>query len=94
VGVPGDHLVPGRFGFGQAGARVEEPPVADRVFEAVEEPVREGPGLERLAVLAPVDGPPDPVPGSGAVAELLDLGDDTMLTARLREEIQRHLSRA
>ena len=81
--VPGDHLPLGGLGFGQAGARVEGPPVADRVLEAVEEPVGEGPGLERLAVLAPVDGPPDPVPGPGAAAELLDVPEPDVVTVHL-----------
>ena len=44
--VPGDHLPLGGLGFGQAGAGVEGPPVADGVLEAVEEPVGEGAGLE------------------------------------------------
>jgi hypothetical protein len=61
MGVPGDYLPLGGLGTGQAGARVEGPPVADRVLQAVEEPVGEGAGLERLAVLAPVDRPADPV---------------------------------
>ena len=33
VGVPGDHLLFGGLGFGQAGAGVEGPPVADRVLQ-------------------------------------------------------------
>jgi electron transfer flavoprotein alpha subunit len=41
----------------------ERPPVAGGVLEVVEEPVGEGLALERLAVLLPVDGPPDPVWG-------------------------------
>ena len=81
--VPGDHLVPGGLGVGQAGARAEGPPVADRVLEAVEEPVGEGRGLERLAVLAPVDGPPDPVPCRAAVAELLDVPEPDVVTVHL-----------
>ena len=80
MGVPGDHLALGGLGLGQAGARVEGPPVADRVLQAVEEPVGEGAGLERLAVLAPVDGPADPVPGCGAVAELLDVPEPDVVT--------------
>ena len=45
------------------GAGAERPPVAGGVLEVVEEPVGEGLALERLAVLLPVDGPPDPVWG-------------------------------
>jgi hypothetical protein len=80
MGVPGDHLPLRGLGPGQAGARVEGPPVADRVLEAVEEPVREGAGLERLAVLATVDRPADPVPGSGARAEFLDVPEPDVVT--------------
>src|ERR1039457_312464 len=83
MGVPGDHLASGGLGFGQAGAGAERPPAADRVLEAVEEPVGEGTRLERPAVLAAVDGPPDPVPGSGAVAELLDVPEPDVVTVHL-----------
>ena len=81
--VPGDHLLLDGLGVGQAGAGVEGPPVADRVLEPVEEPVGQRAGLERLAVLAPVDGPADPVPGSGAVAELLDVPEPDVVTVHL-----------
>ena len=61
VGVPGDRLVFGDLGLGQAGAGVEGPPVADRVLQLGEEPVGQRAGLERLAVLTAVDRPPHPV---------------------------------
>jgi hypothetical protein len=83
VGVPGDRLVPGRAGLGQAGARVEGPSVADRVFQPVEEPVGQRAGLERPAVLAAVDRPPDPVPGGGAAAELLGVPEPDVITVHL-----------
>jgi len=73
--VPGDHLLFGDLDVGQAGARVERPPVSDRVLQLGEEPVSQRAGLERPAVLTPVDRPPDPEPEPcpGAVAELLDV---------------------
>ena len=82
--VPGDHLPVGRLGGGQAGAGAEGPPVADGVLEAVEEPVGEGLVPERLAVLAAVDGPPDPVPAAAAVvADLLDVPEPDVVTVHL-----------
>jgi hypothetical protein len=69
----GDLLVFGDRGFGEAGAGVEGPQVADRVLQLGEEPVGQRAGLERLAVLTAVDRPPDPVAGCGAAAGLLDV---------------------
>ena len=80
VGVPGDHFVFDGLGVGQAGAGAEGPPVADRVLQFREEPVGQRAGLERLAVLAPVDRPPDPEPGGGAVAEPLDVPEPDVVT--------------
>ena len=45
MGVPGDRLVVGDLGFGQAGAGVEGPPVVDRVLQLGEEPVGQLTGL-------------------------------------------------
>ena len=82
--VPGDHLPLGGLGGGQAGAGAEGPPVADGVLEAVEEPVGEGLVPERLAVLLPVDGPPDPVPAAaGVVGDLLDVPEPDVVTVHL-----------
>jgi hypothetical protein len=70
-------------GAGQAGTGVGGPPFADRVLEPVEEPLGEGAGLERLAVLAAVDGPPDPEPCGAAGAELLDVPEPDVVTVHL-----------
>ena len=83
VGVPGDRLVFGDLGFGQPGAGVEGPPVADRVLQLGEEPVRQRAGLERPTVLTAVDRPPDPVACPGAVAELLDAPEPDVVTVHL-----------
>ena len=83
VGVPGDRLVFGDLGLGQAGAGVEGPPVADRVLQLGEEPVGQRAGLERLAVLTAVDRPPDPEPCPGAAAELLDVPEPDVVTVHL-----------
>jgi hypothetical protein len=83
VGVPGDRLVFGDLGLGQAGAGAEGPPVADRVLKAGEEPVGQRAGLERLAVLTAVDRPPDPVAGCGAVSDLLDVPEPDVVAVHL-----------
>ena len=83
VGVPGDRLVFGDLGFGQAGAGVEGPPVADRVLQPGEEPVGQRAGLERLAVLTAVDRPADPVACPGAVADLLDVPEPDVVAVHL-----------
>ena len=81
--VPGHHLLFRVLGIGQAGAGAEGPPVADRVLEVGEEPVGQRAGPERLAVLAPVDRPPDPVPCGAAVAELPDVPEPDVVTVHL-----------
>jgi hypothetical protein len=53
VGVPADQLLFGGLGFGQAGAGVEGPPVADRVLQLGEEPVGQRARLERLQCSRP-----------------------------------------
>jgi translation initiation factor IF-2 len=83
MGVPGDHLVFGDLDFGQAGAGVEGPPVADRVLQPGQEPVGQLAGLERLAVLTAVDRPPDPEPCPGAAAELLDVPEPDVVAVHL-----------
>jgi len=82
--VPGDDLAVGRLGGWEAGAGAEGPAVAGGVLEVVEEPVGEGLVLERLAVLLPVDGPPDPVPpAAGVVGDLLRVPEPDVVTVHL-----------
>ena len=83
VGVPADHLVFGDLGLGQAGAGVEGPPVADRVLQPGQEPVGKRAGLERPAVLTPVDRPPDPVARCAAAADLLDVPEPDVVAVHL-----------
>src|SRR5580693_8700622 len=78
--IPGHQLTLGRVGVGQAGAGAEGTAVVGRVLQPGEEPVGEGLGLERLAVLAAVDRPPDPEPACAAVADLLDVPEPDVVT--------------
>jgi hypothetical protein len=82
--IPGDDLLAGGLGGGQAGAGAERPAVAGGVLEVVEEPVGEGLVLERLAVLLAVDGPPDPVASAaGVVGDLLGVPEPDVVTVHL-----------
>src|ERR1700730_1989009 len=65
----------------QCGTAAEGPPVADRVLEAGEEPVGQRAGLEPLAVLAPVNRPPDPEPLGDA--ELPGIPEPDVVTVHL-----------
>ena len=72
--IPGSRSRGGALGpGGQAGRRVERLAVAGGVFEGAQERVRQGLGGKRLAVLAALDRPPDPVPAAGGVADLPDV---------------------